>query len=122
MSLRHRCEGGSTAGHPGRDLVGNQSLAIAAIDRAWALRNNIIAMPKTLTEVTRDAAELPPVERLKLVRILLDLSETGAESKDENEAAWDREIERRLKELQTGKVQGVSLEEVKSKIEPRFQS
>lgn len=32
-------------------------------------------MPKTLAEVTRDAAELSATERLKLARILLDLSD-----------------------------------------------
>jgi putative addiction module component (TIGR02574 family) len=77
-------------------------------------------MPKTLTEVTRDAAELPAPERLKLVRILLDLSETETESPDEVQQAWDQEIERRLQELRAGKVKGVPLEEVKAKIEARL--
>ena len=79
-------------------------------------------MPKTLTEVTRDAAELPAPERLKLARILLDLSEATATPPDEMQAAWDKEIERRLHELRSGKVQGVPLDEVKRRIEARFAS
>jgi putative addiction module component (TIGR02574 family) len=77
-------------------------------------------MPKTLTEVTRDATELPASERLKLARILLDLSETSPEPSQEAQAAWDEEIERRLQELRAGEAKGVPLDEVKRKIEARF--
>jgi putative addiction module component (TIGR02574 family) len=86
------------------------------------MRNSIFAMPKTLSEVTRDAADLPAVERLKLARILLDLSESDAEPQDEIQAAWDNEIEERIQDLKSGKAKGVPLEEVKRKIEARFRS
>ncbi len=79
-------------------------------------------MPRTLTEVAREAAELPQAERLKLARILLDLSETEIESEEEVQAAWDTEIDRRLRELKSGRVQGVPLEDVKRKFEGRFRS
>jgi|OpeIllAssembly_1097287.scaffolds.fasta_scaffold2354809_1 putative addiction module component (TIGR02574 family) len=79
-------------------------------------------MSKTLTEVTRDAAELPAPERLKLARILLDLSETATESAEELQAAWDDEISRRLRELRSGVVKGVPLDAVKRKIEAGFQA
>ena len=79
-------------------------------------------MPKTLAEVTCDAADLPAPERLKLARILLDLSEPATESPDEVQNAWDQEIEQRLQELRSGKVKGVPLEEVKAKIEARLPS
>ena len=79
-------------------------------------------MSKTLTEVTRDAADLPAPERLKLARILLDLSEPATESSDDVQNAWDKEIERRLQELRSGKVKGMPLEEVKAKIEARLPS
>jgi putative addiction module component (TIGR02574 family) len=77
-------------------------------------------MPKTLTEVTRDAAELPAPERLKLARILLDLSEVATTPVEEVQTAWDGEIERRLSELRSGQVRGVPLDAVKRKIEERF--
>jgi putative addiction module component (TIGR02574 family) len=79
-------------------------------------------MPKTLAEVTCDAADLPAPERLKLARILLDLSEPATESPYDVQNAWDQEIERRLQELRSGKVKGVPLEEVKAKIEARLAS
>jgi putative addiction module component (TIGR02574 family) len=79
-------------------------------------------MSKTLTEVTRDAADLSERERLKLVRILLDLSEGEIEPTPDVQEDWDREIERRLAELRTGKVKGVPLEDVKRKIESRWPS
>jgi putative addiction module component (TIGR02574 family) len=68
-------------------------------------------MPKTLTEVTRDAADLPASERLKLARILLDLSEPATKSPDDVQNAWEQEIERRLQELRSGEAQSVPLEE-----------
>ena len=79
-------------------------------------------MPKTLAEVTCDAADLPAPERLKLARILLDLSEPATESPDDVQNAWDQEIERRLQELRSGKVKGVPLKEVRAKIEARLAS
>ena len=79
-------------------------------------------MPKTLAKVTCDAADLPAPERLKLARILLDLSEPATESPDDVQNAWDQEIERRLQELRSGKVKGVPLEEAKAKIEARLAS
>ena len=79
-------------------------------------------MPKTLSELTRDAAELSTVEQLKLARILLELAENNRLPQGEVDAAWEMEIERRLQELQSGKVKGVPLEEVKAKIEARFRS
>ena len=79
-------------------------------------------MPKTLAEVSRDAAQLPERDRLKLVHILLELSEEELEPSAEVEAAWENEIERRLTELRSGAVKGVPLAEVKEKIEKRFSS
>ncbi len=77
-------------------------------------------MPQTLAEITRDAADLPPQDRLKLVRIMLDLSEGGMENPAEVEEAWNNEIERRIEEMRTGKVKGVPLEAVKRRIESKF--
>jgi putative addiction module component (TIGR02574 family) len=70
-------------------------------------------MPKTLTEVTHEAAQLPGPERLKLARILLELSEPDSEPLADAQNAWDSEIERRLQELRSGQVKGVPLDEVK---------
>lgn len=77
-------------------------------------------MSKTLNEVSRDAAELSVSDRLKLARMLLEISEQESEPLGDLQAAWDEEIERRLQELRSGKVKGVPLEKVREKIEKRF--
>jgi putative addiction module component (TIGR02574 family) len=77
-------------------------------------------MPKTLTEVAEAAAGLPEAERLKLARMLLELSELESGARSDVEDAWDTEIGRRLLELRSGKVKGVPLEEVKRKLGRRF--
>jgi len=64
---------------------------------------------------------LPASERLKLARILLDLSEPGTVALEEAQAAWDDEIERRLRELRTGAIKGVPLADVKKRIKAGFQ-
>lgn len=77
-------------------------------------------MPKTLDEVVVDAAELPPSERLKLARILIDISDPGTVPAEDAQEAWDEEIQRRLEDLRSGRVEGVPLTEVKRKIEARL--
>jgi putative addiction module component (TIGR02574 family) len=79
-------------------------------------------MPRTLTELAEDAAELPGDEQLKLARMLLELSESDSGPEAEVQEAWDKEIERRLHEVRSGKVKGVPLAEVKKRIESRFRS
>jgi putative addiction module component (TIGR02574 family) len=79
-------------------------------------------MPKTLTEIARDAAELPPPDRLKLARILLDLAEESTLPAEEVQSTWDEEIERRLLELRSGAARGVPLDEAKRRIEARLGS
>jgi len=79
-------------------------------------------MPKTLSQVVQDAAELPASDRLKLARLMLDLTDLETASPDQVQREWDEEIQRRLEELRAGLVTGVPLEEVKKRIETRFRS
>ena len=79
-------------------------------------------MAKTLTELAEQAAKLPGEEQLKLARILLELSDSDSAPAPGIQEAWDREIHRRLKELRTGKLKGVPLDETKKRIESRFNS
>ena len=79
-------------------------------------------MPKTLTEVSRDAAQLSQRERLKLARILLDLSDPDVNPSEAVQVDWDKEIARRLGEIRSGAVTGVPLENVKERMEKRFGS
>jgi putative addiction module component (TIGR02574 family) len=79
-------------------------------------------MPKTLSQVAQDAADLPASDRLKLARLMLDLTDLAPASPDQVQSEWDEEIQKRLQELRSGQVTGVPLEELKQRMEARFRS
>lgn len=94
---------------------------VEALTLEPALRD-IGRMPKTLSQVVQDAAELPASDRLKLARLILDLTELDMDSPEQVQTEWEEEIQKRLRELRSGQVTGVPLEEVKRRIEARFTS
>ena len=67
---------------------------------------------KMLAEVTKDALELPPVQRLTLARILLDLSEDNHDFSPDAEAAWEEEICRRMEAVKAGTASSRTFDEV----------
>jgi putative addiction module component (TIGR02574 family) len=71
-------------------------------------------MPITLDQIVEETRHWPP-ER---VGELLDrLTEDLHASEPEVEAAWKTEIDRRVAEIESGKVKGVSAEEVSARIQ-----
>ena len=76
-------------------------------------------MPKTLNEVSRDAAALGLTDQLKLAHLLLIKVEAPLEP-SYDDAEWDREIEHRLEELQSGKAKGIPLADFKKRVETKF--
>jgi hypothetical protein len=70
-------------------------------------------MPRSLTELAQDAADLPGKDKLKLARILLELSDSDSAPAAHIEEAGEEEIARRLQELLSGKARGVPLDEVR---------
>ncbi len=77
-------------------------------------------MTKALAEMARASAELSAKEKYALANILLNSVEASPESAAEVEAAWEAEIQKRINEFQSGKVQGVPLADTKRKIEKRL--
>jgi putative addiction module component (TIGR02574 family) len=70
-------------------------------------------MPLTLDEIVQETRNWPPERVGELVdRLTEDLHASGPEI----EAAWKKEIDRRIEEIQTGKVKGVPPEEVTARI------
>ncbi len=70
-------------------------------------------MSAPLEHIRADALNLPPMERRKLIHELVDsLSDDGDEQLT---GAWVAEIARRIREVEEGKVECVSHEEVMSK-------
>ncbi len=77
---------------------------------------------KGLSEIARDALDLPPAQRFTLARILLDLSEADQDFSPATEAAWDEEVVRRLKAVRAGTARSKSFDEVFAKLDRRFPS
>ena len=57
---------------------------------------------KLISEITRDCLELPSAQRLKLARILIDVSESGQDFSPEVEAGWEEEIGARVEAVKSG--------------------
>ena len=77
---------------------------------------------KMLAEIARDALELPPVQRLTLARILLDLSEDNRDFSPDAEAVWEEEICQRIEAVKAGKTRSRSFDEVFNTLDRRFPS
>ena len=77
---------------------------------------------KAISELAKDALELPSHQRLTLARILLDVSEDDQDFSPQVEAAWEDEICRRMKAVETGAATTRSLEDVFADLDRRFPS
>jgi putative addiction module component (TIGR02574 family) len=70
-------------------------------------------MPITLDEIVEETRHWPPEQVGELVGRLTEDLHT---SDPEIEAAWKTEIDRRIEEIQTGKVKGIPAEKVLARI------
>jgi putative addiction module component (TIGR02574 family) len=77
-------------------------------------------MSMALEEVTREAIQLPRHQRLALARILMELDDPGTDA--DVEAAWDAEIQARVRAVQEGRVEGIPYEQVLARIDQRLRS
>jgi putative addiction module component (TIGR02574 family) len=75
-------------------------------------------MPKALEEITKEAMDLAPRQRIALAEFLLESAEAAADP--EAEAAWDSEIRDRIRAIDEGRVTGVAYEDVMRKAEERL--
>lgn len=79
---------------------------------------HICRVNQSLNKVTLEALELPNVERLSLAHTLLESVEPPSSSEVGN--AWDQLIQRRITEIDSGEVEGVPWEQVKSEADGRL--
>ena len=77
---------------------------------------------KAISELAKDALALPSNQRITLAQILLELSEDDQEFSPQVEAAWEDEICRRMKAVETGTATARSLEDVFADLDRRFPS
>ena len=75
-------------------------------------------MPATLAQVTKEAMDLPPRQKLALAEFLLESAEAAADP--EAEASWDSEIRDRIRAIDEGRVAGVPYEDVMRSAEDRL--
>ena len=71
-----------------------------------------------LEQVTKEAMDLPPRQKLALAEFLLESAEAAADP--EAETAWDAEIRDRIRAIDEGRVAGVSYEDVMRSAEGRL--
>lgn len=74
-------------------------------------------MSKALEEVSREAIQLPRQQRLALARFLIELDESIVE--EGVEAAWEAEIEERVRAVDEGRAQAIPYDQVLSRIDRR---
>ena len=77
-------------------------------------------MPVALEQVTKDAMDLPPRQKLALAEFLLASADAAADP--EAEAAWDSEICDRIRAIDEGREIGVPYEDVMRAAEARLVS
>ncbi|MGA2658348.1 MAG: addiction module protein [Verrucomicrobiota bacterium] len=73
----------------------------------------INSVPITLEQIVEEARQWPPE---KVGELVGRLTEDLHRSDPEIESAWRTEVDRRVEEIQSGKVQGLSPEEVSARI------
>jgi hypothetical protein len=67
---------------------------------------------KLMSEITKDCLELPSAQRLKLARILMDVSEPDQNFSPDVETAWEEEIGARLLAVRDGTARSRPIAEV----------
>lgn len=75
-------------------------------------------MPKPLEEVTKEAMDLPPRQRLALAELLLQSADPAVDP--EAQAAWDSEIRDRIRAIDEGRVTGITYDDVMRAAESRL--
>jgi len=74
----------------------------------------VSAMPMTLKELYAEMRQLPREQAAELMDLLL--IDTFSEPDPAVEEAWGREIDRRLAEIESGKVEGIPGDQVMTEI------
>lgn len=75
---------------------------------------------KLISEITRECLELPSAQRLKLARILIDVSEPGQDFSPEVQAAWDEEIGARVDAVKNGSANSRPIAEVFAQLDELY--
>ncbi len=75
---------------------------------------------KVISDIAKEALDLPPAQRRLLARVLLDLSEDNQDYSPEADAAWEEEICRRMESVKAGTARARSPDAVFADLDRRF--
>jgi putative addiction module component (TIGR02574 family) len=75
-------------------------------------------MSMPLEELAREAIGLPRHQRLSLARLLIELDDPGSDA--DVDAAWDAEIQARVRAVKEGRVEGIPYEQVLARVDRRL--
>jgi hypothetical protein len=75
---------------------------------------------KQISDVTRDCLELPSAQRLKLARILMEVSEPDQDFSPGTQAAWDDEVGARVEAVKNGTARSRPISEVMAELDRQY--
>jgi putative addiction module component (TIGR02574 family) len=75
-------------------------------------------MSLPLEDVAREAIGLPRHQRLSLARLLIELDDPGSDA--DVDAAWEAEIQARLRAVKEGRIEGIPYDEVLARVDRRL--
>jgi putative addiction module component (TIGR02574 family) len=75
-------------------------------------------MSLPLEDVAREAIGLPRHQRLSLARLLIELDDPGSDA--DVDAAWEAEIQARLRAVKEGGIEGIPYDEVLARVDRRL--
>ena len=77
---------------------------------------------KQLAEITRDCLDLPSGQRLRLARILIDISEPVGEVHPPIRASWEDEIAARVEAVKNGSARSRLMREAFEELDEKYTS
>jgi len=75
---------------------------------------------KLISEITMDCLELPSAQRLKLARILIDVSDPDQDFSPQVQAAWDAEIDARVQAVKTGTAKSLPIADLFAQLDQLY--
>jgi Putative addiction module component len=77
---------------------------------------------KAISELAKEAMQLPSVQRLTLARVLIELSDEERDYSPDVDVAWDAVISGRMEAVRGGTARSRNMNEVFADLDRRFPS
>ena len=77
---------------------------------------------KLLADITKDCLDLPSAQRLKLARILIDVSEPLGDFSPDTELVWEDEIAARIEAVKNGSARSRPVSDAFCELDAKYPS